>query len=188
MYTFFLKLSRFGTPRLFFISRPSTIYFAIISIVVYAVNSCLFFSKFFNVLKVQFIHIIFEFFKILPKTFNSATAISVIIPSSRFITSIKNMIKNLLKSATIQTVGFINWTHTYSINLTPTSATFRFILQNCILFNDFLFSTITSKKPMDITSSIFRNWFNRGQSKKSLSSSYIHKHKHITGLGNMQHA
>ena len=57
------------------ISRPSAIFFAIVSIVIKSINRCLFFSKFLYMRLVTLIHIIFEICKRFPQALYSMTTI-----------------------------------------------------------------------------------------------------------------
>lgn len=94
---------------LFKISRPTTIFFAIVTVYINAVNRGVLLSKIFYVLLIRLVHLIFELFKTGPFIFNSPAAVKVIpyvflIFASFFYTHI-NSIKSSL-SHSVSLMGF----------------------------------------------------------------------------------
>ena len=88
---------------LHFSSRPPTVFFRIISIIINPINRGILFSKLFYMKLIRFIHIISKFFKRLPKTFNSSTAIrreirQLLITSSRYNATINSIKSCMFKS------------------------------------------------------------------------------------------
>lgn len=69
------------------VSSPSTVFFAVVPVVIYSVNRSLFFSKIFNVNKVRFAHVSSKFFKRIPLTLHTLAPPSVVIRVASFLNS-----------------------------------------------------------------------------------------------------
>ena len=86
-------------------SRPTTVFLRIMSVVVSTIYSRLLLSKFFDMFKVRFIHIISELFKGFPQTFNSTAAVVSPRLARRNIASCKDTSVDMIKFSFSKTMG-----------------------------------------------------------------------------------
>jgi len=149
--------------------RPTTIFLAIVSIVIYTVYLSLFLSVSFNMLKVRLIHIISEFFKGFPKALYATTSIKVITDMWRPITSIPQIPVSLIKTCFPHSMIVGRQLSPYTV---AGGSLTRFV--NDILCTKHLsFFTFALKKPITFTS-ICSHKLNRCQLSKLLSSNILH--------------
>lgn len=160
---------------LFFPSRPTTVSFTVIPIVINSVYCRFLFTKLFNMFKVRFIHIISKPFKGFPQTLNSSFSIMFIVSSFRVVTAFFNSKKDIVKSCIGKSMFPIRVSQNspFSINASTTFGRLRGIVNNTVLPYDFLYSTLTKKFPI-VTCTFSINKPNCGQSIELLSSNIIH--------------
>ena len=164
--------------RLFKNSYPTAIFFAIISVWVNSVNLCLFFSKFFYMRLITFVHIVFKFFKRFPKTFYSSTAVSRIIKSTGVFTSTNNVIPYTIKSRLLSSCKSVfKILSNYTFSLQTTTRFYKLTSQCSRRFISY-FSTITNTFP-PTTSKIIQHF----QSSKLLSNQFKKFHLIFTRKG-----
>jgi len=92
-------------------SNPPAILSIIIPIIVNSIYLCLLLSKFFDVLKIRFIHIISKFFKRFPETFYSTTAIIFVSFIGRIFTTTVKVSINIIKICKSHSVFSISKFH-----------------------------------------------------------------------------
>lgn len=134
--------------HLFFAGRPATVLFTVVPIHVNAVNGCILFAKFLNMIKIRFIHIISEFLKGFPKTFN--TSFTVVGPpiAKGASTSHQDSSPYIPESCLAQAMSFSKSMFHGIINFfQATTATCGMTTNNMRTIRNNFFSTITSKKP-----------------------------------------
>lgn len=116
-------------------SRPSTILFAVIAVIVNTINGSIFYPIFITMIQVGSIHIPLKVRKIIPKILNAPTPIAGIFKMFGFITSIINVYKNSIKTSVRHFMSTI-------------IARFSDSTNNSISSNYFFSPTITFKKPI----------------------------------------
>lgn len=112
------SIIRAHVSHLFFDSYPSTIFFKVIALRINAINLSVFLSKFFNMLKIGFMHIISKLFKGFPQTLDSFSAVSIKTRSLRFIASSKNIFIDMIESSMSKTMTITNMVYSVVKNIT----------------------------------------------------------------------
>ena len=154
---------------LFSWSRPSAIFFAVVSIVRYTVNSRFLLSKISYMFKVRFVHIVLELFKRVPLTFY--TLASIILKTNMFapIATIPQIAVYLVKARLSHSM-IIGREFTSDTITTLCLATF---VNNVMTWKHFLVSAITLKKPIIFGSTSTHKLY-RYQLPKLLPSNIFH--------------
>ena len=109
---------------LLFHGRPPTIFFRVVSVVIYAVNGCLFLSKIFNMLQIRLIHVFLKVFKRTPKAFNALSAIAREIGRIFVSTPAFNIFIGYVKSTVCKSMFVLRMIRTASESITATTAPF----------------------------------------------------------------
>jgi hypothetical protein len=125
---------------------PSAVFFTVMTIVINSVNRCITFAKFLYMRLVRFEHIISEFFKGLPKAFDTSPSIIFVSPSHNFIaTTVDSYIRSVklliftLRKTMLSSQFFSKATARFGSPFQVSSLDFNF------------FSTITYAKPNSTT-------------------------------------
>lgn len=100
--------------NLFRISRPSTIFFTIMTIIVNSFNGSVFFPKFFNMLKIRIEHVILKFLNTFPKDFNTSATVTLEPTIFGIIASLLHLIESLSNGTIVLGRRSMEF-HTYSL-------------------------------------------------------------------------
>ncbi len=162
---------------LLFTSSPFTIFKAIITIVIYPINSSVRLTEPLNMLKIRLVHIITKVSKIIyPTLTHPNSSSSIIFPPliRRICCTLKHICPNMVKrfnlafSKTMSSI--IASLSRFMFKTTTAFGTSAFNMSFC---NSFYGSAIANKLPIII--SFFAYKFNRSKSTKSLSCNIFHK-------------
>jgi len=143
---------------------PSAIFFAVMPIVINAINGGVRFSVFFNMFYIGLIHIINKLIKIIPKTLNTSAPVPIVFAVVWLVYSIFYMIVTFLKMSAIQSMSFICGAFTYFLFSCPTPTTSTLAVKNSPFPTNYFISTITFKKPVTLSSITLWNWLNCSKS------------------------
>ena len=176
-----LPLSWTSVVSLFFHGRPLAIFFAIISVIVYSLQSCISFTKSLNMFKKRLVHIFLKVLKVEPFGANSNSSSSIyritdfiligasslhstpfLVKRTSFVLSTKSMFNGFFaKTSSVRSIFA-------RIISFPTTATLCSAIKNTVRHCLMILSTITDKLPYRMTVFSASNSFNRHQSSKSL--------------------
>ena len=162
MFNFFSRV-----VNLFFLSRPFAILFAVMSFIVDAINTGIFFAKFLYVFFITFIHISMEFFKRIPQELNATSAVIFPIYSIFSGSTSSHSMVNVVNSSSGKIV-------TSSIRDFFSKATTGFSVSALQIFNNSCksISTVTRTFYKDFVLFVSTNCFHDRQSTVLLSNAF----------------
>jgi hypothetical protein len=169
---------------LFFCSRPSAIFLTVMPVIINPINRSILSSKFFAMLKIRFVHIMFKFFKSFPKTFNTSATPSFVTSGILIITTCFDMFKDNIKSVRRHTMSSRSISSRFLYFLKITTTACSLITNYARSISNGFFSTVTSKQPFITESLIWSfltfNKFNSNKSIKSLSCNIFSMTKNVS--------
>src|SRR3990167_2702315 len=132
---------------------PSAIFFAIIPIIVNSINRSIFYSKFFYMKFIRFIHIISKIFKRFPKTFYSSRSIHIILRAIRILTSHFKPYISIIKTTRMMLArkSVSSGTNINSFSATHTTTRDYSFISKVSTSNYVITSTIAFTKKLKIT-------------------------------------
>jgi len=144
---------------LFFQGNPATIFFRVIVKIINSINLRLFFSKFFYMSLVRFVHIVFELIKRVPRTFNSDLSIPNIRYVRRVIATSAYRLINIIKSFMGKSM------YRFSTLFLKMSATFCMSISQIYSSNKSYLATVANTFPLNLFISSARFFKNQQMSK-----------------------